>query len=178
MSAEKPEQTIEAGAEVTVASKNQKKAIKALKGTGVKKVDGITRVVLRKRQGVVLVVEQPEVYRTPNGSYVVFGEAHVQTQDYQQQLAALTGNNGANAPAAGAEKTPEAIQADLAANVDKLNVADEEEDVPDAEVDTTGLDDDTLEMVMDQANVSKAKAAKALRENNGDLVNSLLQLTT
>lgn len=177
MSAEKPEQSIEAGAEVTVASKNQKKAIKSLKGTGIKKVDGISRVVLRKRQGVVLVVEQPEVYRTPNGSYIVFGEARVQTQDYQQQLAALTGQNG-EAAASGAEKTPEAIQADLAANVDKLTVAEEDEDVPDAEVDTSGLDEETIEMVMDQANVSRAKAAKALRENKGDLVNSLLQLTT
>jgi len=172
------QQQIPAGAAVSVASKNQKKAMKALKGTGIKKVDGFQRVVIRKRQGPVFVIESPEVYRTPNGSYVVFGEAVEQKQDYAQQLANLGQQQGAEAPAAEADKSPEAIQADLAANVDQLKVKDDEPEVPDNEVNLEGLDADSVEMIQQQANVSKAKAATTLRANNGDVVNALLSLTS
>lgn len=50
---------------------------------------------------------------------------------------------------------------------------EEEEEEEDAgEIDTTGIEDKDVELVMAQANVSKRKAVKALRENDGDIVNS------
>lgn len=177
---------IEQGADVSVLPKSNKRAVKALKGTGVKKVDGINRVVLRKRGGVSFVIEQPEVFRTPNGSYIVLGEARVQSQDVAKQLAQLTGQqNGAEDSAAaeaasqatGVNKSPEAITADLeAAAANKKNEPVSE--VPDEEVDTTGLDGDKLDMIMQQANCNKNQAAKALRDHDGDLVNALMALTT
>ena len=45
------------------------------------------------------------------------------------------------------------------------------------EVDETGMEPKDIEMVMSQVGCSRAKAAKALRENGGDLVNSILSLT-
>ncbi|PRT52542.1 Nascent polypeptide-associated complex subunit alpha [Wickerhamiella sorbophila] len=170
-------QPIEEGATVNVISRNEKKARKLLKGTGIKKVEGVNRVVLRRRGGSSFVISNPEVYRTPNGSYIVFGTAQVHQQDFAQQLAQLGGQ--AAAGAAGADdKSPEAINADLEAAVSKMHVNGEPEEEDDAEVDVTGLDEEKLTLVMEQANVSKAKAAKALRENNGDLVNSLMALTS
>lgn len=165
--------TIEAGADVSVSSKS-KKALKLLKGTGIKKVDGITRVVVRKRGGVAFVIEKPDVYRTPNGSYIVLGEPRLQQQDLGQQLAQMTGQD---APGA-ADKSPEAVTADLEAAVKNASIKDDAEEEDDAEVDTTGLDEDKIQMIMDQANTSKAKAVKALREHGGDLVNTLMALTS
>ncbi|GMM50852.1 Egd2 protein [Starmerella bacillaris] len=169
------EQHIEEGTQISVASKNQKKALKALKGSGIKKVEGINRVIIRKGDGTTFIVADPEVYRTPNGSYIVLGEPSTQ-EDVSKQLEALTSQASA---AAEADKSPESIEADLAANAEKLKEANaaEEEDIPDDQVDTTGLDADTIAMVQDQGNVSKAKAVAALRANNGDLVNTLMQLT-
>jgi len=40
------------------------------------------------------------------------------------------------------------------------------------------LEDKDIELVMTQAGCSRAKAVKALKENDGDLVNSIMSLTT
>jgi len=53
---------------------------------------------------------------------------------------------------------------------------DEEEDDGE-EVDETGLEPKDIELVMAQANVSRKKAVKALRENDNDIVNSIMALS-
>ncbi|XP_007504542.2 uncharacterized protein LOC100011667 [Monodelphis domestica] len=50
--------------------------------------------------------------------------------------------------------------------------SDEEE-----EVDEMGLEVRDFELVMAQANVSRAKAVRALRHNNNDIVNAIMELT-
>ena len=52
---------------------------------------------------------------------------------------------------------------------------DDEED--EGEVDDSGLEDKDIELVVSQANVSRAKACKALRANNNDIVNAIMDLT-
>lgn len=54
-------------------------------------------------------------------------------------------------------------------------VKDEEDD--DEEVDAEGIEDKDIELVMTQANVSRKKAVKALKENDNDVVNSLMALS-
>lgn len=49
---------------------------------------------------------------------------------------------------------------------------DEEEDDGE-EVDDSGLEEKDIELVMAQASVSRKKAAKALKENDNDIVNSM-----
>jgi nascent polypeptide-associated complex subunit alpha len=53
---------------------------------------------------------------------------------------------------------------------------DEEEDEGD-EVDDSGLEAKDIELVMAQANVSRNKAVKALKENGNDIVNSIMALS-
>ena len=166
---------IEEGATVSVVSRNEKKARKLLKGTGIKKVEGVSRVVLRRRNGSSFIISQPDVYRTPNGSYIVFGEAQVQQHDFAQQIANLAGQAGETGEA---DKSPSAIQSDLENAVNNLSVKEDAEEVGDADVDTTGLDEDKIAMIVEQANVSKSKAVKTLREHDGDLVNALMALTS
>lgn len=42
------------------------------------------------------------------------------------------------------------------------------------QVDDTGVEQKDIELVMSQANVSKAKAVKALLNNNNDIVNAIM----
>lgn len=52
---------------------------------------------------------------------------------------------------------------------------DEEDDGE--EVDEAGLESKDIELVMAQASVSRKKAVKALRENDNDIVNSIMALS-
>lgn len=45
------------------------------------------------------------------------------------------------------------------------------------EVDDSGLEAKDIELVMAQANVSRNKAVKALKENDNDIVNSIMALS-
>merc|ERR1711865_639957 len=47
----------------------------------------------------------------------------------------------------------------------------------DEEVDDTGVEPKDIELVMSQAAVSRAKAVKALKANDGDIVNAIMELT-
>ena len=42
------------------------------------------------------------------------------------------------------------------------------------QVDDTGVEQKDIELVMSQANVSKNKAIKALKDNNNDIVNAIM----
>ncbi|XP_013615263.1 PREDICTED: nascent polypeptide-associated complex subunit alpha-like protein 4 [Brassica oleracea var. oleracea] len=54
----------------------------------------------------------------------------------------------------------------------------QEEDEDDDDVDETGVEAKDVELVMTQAGVSKAKATKALKANDGDIVSAIMELTT
>lgn len=47
-------------------------------------------------------------------------------------------------------------------------------DEPEGEVDATGVDEQDIDTVMKQTSCSKAKAIKALKEHNGDIVNAIM----
>ena len=48
------------------------------------------------------------------------------------------------------------------------------EDDEDEEVDESGVEDKDIELVMSQANVSRSKAVKALKNNSNDIVNAIM----
>ena len=52
-----------------------------------------------------------------------------------------------------------------------------DDDDDDEEVDAEGLEDKDIELVMTQANVKRNKAIKALKENDNDIVNSIMALS-
>ena len=52
-----------------------------------------------------------------------------------------------------------------------------EEDEDDGDVDAEGVEDKDIELVMSQANVSRSKAVKALKNNANDIVNAIMELT-
>jgi nascent polypeptide-associated complex subunit alpha len=54
---------------------------------------------------------------------------------------------------------------------------DEDDDDDGEEVDEDGLESKDIELVMQQASVSRKKAVKALKENDNDIVNSIMALS-
>jgi nascent polypeptide-associated complex subunit alpha len=76
------------------------------------------------------------------------------------------------APAGPADAAAEAAAPEAVAAPAAVETAD------DGEVDLTGLSDKDVQLVMEQAKVSMAKAAKALRSNNGDFLQAIMSLSS
>jgi nascent polypeptide-associated complex subunit alpha len=104
----------------------------------------------------------------------VFGEAKIEDLNSAAQQAAaqqLAAQGGEHDHAGHDHSHGEPSKA-----VEGAEEKKEEED-DDEEVDAEGLEDKDIELVMTQANVSRKKAIKALKENDNDIVNSIMALS-
>merc|ERR1712054_356966 len=146
-------------------SRGEKKARKIMSKLGLKQMGGVTRVTIRKSKNILFVINKPDVYKNPaSDTYIVFGEAKIEDLSQQAQMEAANRFKAAEMPSSTAE----------AASVPAA-IAEEEEEGE--EVDATGVEEKDVELVMSQANVSKAKAVKALKNNANDIVNAIMELT-
>merc|ERR1719224_384444 len=66
-------------------NRNEKKCRKALMKVGMKQLTGITRVTLKKRDGLIFVIDDPEVLNLDN-SYAIFGELKLEDLNRQMQM--------------------------------------------------------------------------------------------
>jgi len=147
-------------------SRGEKKARKIMSKLGLKQITGVNRVTIRKSKNILFVITKPDVYKNPaSDTYIVFGEAKIEDLSQQAQMAA-------------AEK----FKAPEMPSVSEINPASTlastilEEDT-DEEVDATGVEEKDIELVMSQANVTRAKAIKALKKTENDIVNAIMDLT-
>ncbi|XP_047220160.1 nascent polypeptide-associated complex subunit alpha isoform X3 [Girardinichthys multiradiatus] len=145
-------------------SRSEKKARKAMSKLGLRQVTGVTRVTIRKSKNILFVITKPDVYKSPaSDTYIVFGEAKIEDLSQQAQLAA-------------AEKFK--VQGEATAKIqDNTQTPTVQEESEEEEVDETGVEVKDIELVMSQANVSRAKAVRALKNNNNDIVNAIMELT-
>ncbi len=151
-----------------VMNRNEKKARKELLKLGLKPIEGIHRVTF-KRGKVIFAISEPEVYKNPTSdSYIVFGEARVEDPGFQAQMAAAQ-RMAQRAASEAIQKEP----ATIAADEEEAEEAIEEGE----EIDTEGLNESDIKIVMEQANVSRVKAIKALREHDNDVVNTIMELS-
>ncbi|KAJ4905873.1 Nascent polypeptide-associated complex subunit alpha-like protein 4 [Raphanus sativus] len=150
-------------------SRSEKKSRKAMLKLGMKPVTDVSRVTIKRSKNVLFVISKPDVFKSPNSeTYVIFGEAKIDDMSSQLQ-----------AQAAQRFKMPDV--ASMIPNTDASEaaaVAAQEEDEDDDDVDETGVEAKDVELVMTQAGVSKAKATKALKANDGDIVSAIMELTT
>ncbi|GAP92101.1 putative nascent polypeptide-associated complex subunit alpha [Rosellinia necatrix] len=165
------------GSSAVIHSRNEKKARKAIEKLHLTRVAGITRVTLRRPKNILFVINNPEVYKSPNSNtYIVFGEAKIEDLNSAAQQAAaqsLAAQGGEHDHAGHDHSHDEAGKAVESAEDKK----DDDDDDEDEEVDAEGLEDKDIELVMTQANVSRTKAIKALKENDNDIVNSIMALS-
>ncbi|KAI9576621.1 hypothetical protein GQX74_010603 [Glossina fuscipes] len=145
-------------------SRGEKKARKIMLKLGLKQIQGVNRVTIRKSKNILFVINNPDVYKNPHSdTYIVFGEAKIEDLSQQAQVAA-----------AEKFKAPEATSAaDTITTSSVAPIAEEDEE----EVDETGVDEKDIELVINQANTTRAKAIKALKNNNNDIVNAIMELT-
>merc|ERR1719223_1860651 len=133
-------------------------------------VPGVLRVTVKKSKNVLFVISKPDVFKSPTAdTYVVFGEAKSEDLSASNQAAAA---KQFRQPSVGAVNA--AAEAMKAAGVAESEPAEAEAEA----VDETGVEPKDIELVMSQAACSRAKAVKALKENDGDLVNAIMSLTT
>jgi len=161
------------GSAVTIHSRNEKKARKQIAKLGLKHVPGITRVTLRRPKNILFVINNPDVYKSPSSNtWIIFGEAKIEDLNSAAQASA--------AQQLAAAENASQIEADLAAaaaaSKEKAAEKEEEEDESE-EIDDSGLEQKDIELVMQQASVSRRKAVKALKENDNDIVNSIMDLS-
>jgi len=157
----------------TPKSRQEKKARKAIQKLGLKLVPGITRVVIKKTKTMLFAINNPEVFQTAGSdTYVVFGEAKVEDLGQNQQMQAAQQLQKAQQEAAARQAAAAVVQ-----TAKPTLIEEEIEDEDDDEVDVEGLEEKDIDLVVQQANCSKSKAVKSLRNNNGDIVNAIMELT-
>ncbi|KFK45046.1 hypothetical protein AALP_AA1G337100 [Arabis alpina] len=157
------------GNENSKQTRSEKKSRKAVLKLGMKPVTDVSRVTIKRSKNALFVISKPDVFKSPNSdTYVIFGEAklddlssQLQTQAAQRfkmpDMASMLPNNGSD--------TVTAPQA-------------EEEEEDEEDLDEVGVEAKDVDLVMTQAGVSKAKAVKALKASNGDIVTAIMDLTT
>ena len=96
----------------------------------------------------------------------MFGEAKIEDLSQQATMAAAERFKAPESAAAGTDAA--------AAGTTVAPIAEEEDEEG---VDDTGVDEKDVEIVMSQANVSRARAVRALRNNQSDIVNAIMELT-
>lgn len=167
---EMPELTAAGGAD-RKESRTEKKSRKAIQKLGLKAIPDIDRVTVKQQKKPHFVISKPDVYKSSvSDTYIIFGEAKFDDFAQQAQMAAAESFK-APAPAAetaGAAAAPAAPAAAAPAAA---------EDDTDDGTDESGLEPKDIDLVMQQADVPRAKAVKALRKNKGDIVNTIMELS-
>jgi len=158
-------------------SRGEKKARKTLSKLGLKQVTGVTRVTIRKSKNILFVVNNPDVYKNPNGdTYVVFGEAKIEDMSQQAQMEAASKFRGDDGGVTMPTEMGGQGTAAMASSGAKPAIPEADEDDDEA-VDETGVEAKDIELVMSQANVSRKRAVNALKNNDNDIVNAIMELT-
>merc|ERR1712139_751536 len=149
-------------------SRSEKKSRKAMAKLGMKPVPGIIRVTVKKSKNILFVIKEPDVFKTSSdnpkapATYVVFGKAEIEDLSAQATSAAV---EQFKAPGAGL---------DVGGDEPKAVIDDADDD---GDEDAGDLDENDIELVVKQAGVSKAKAIKALKQNDNDVVNAIMALS-
>merc|ERR1711985_182740 len=147
-------------------SRSEKKSRKAMQKLGMKPVPGIIRVTVKKSKNILFVIKEPDVFKTSSdnpkspATYIVFGKAEIEDLSAQATSAAV---EQFKAPGAG-----------LDVGVDDAPMIEAVEGDDDGDEDAGDLDENDIELVVKQAGVTKAKAIKALKSNDNDVVNAIM----
>merc|ERR1711903_190446 len=149
-------------------SRSEKKSRKAMQKLGMRPIPGIVRVTVKKSKNILFVIKDPDVFKTndsnPKGpqTFIVFGKAEIEDLSQQATNAAV---EQFKPPAGG----------DMAKTTEAVEEVDGDED---GDEDAGDLDENDIELVVKQAGVSRAKAIKALKLNEKDVVNAIMALSS
>ncbi|KAJ2452602.1 hypothetical protein EV183_002825 [Coemansia sp. RSA 2336] len=153
----------------------EKKARKALSKKGFEQVTGVTNLSVLRKKSPMFSIYSPDVYKNANSdTWIVFGEARVDNLGRMMNPGAQSAARAAAAAASASAVNPNSVLADGASASAGASTADADAD---KEVDETGVASSDIELVIAQANCSRAKAVEALKNNSNDVVNAIMELT-
>ncbi len=155
-----------AGEEEKGSTRGEKKARKAIEKLGLKAVPGVERVTMKKSKNILFVISRPDVFKSPNNNtFIIFGEAKIEDLKMKEAMLAAEQAKAARRSVDSSASRPQpAVGAAAAA-------ADEEP------VDETGVDSKDIDLVVSQAGCTRSAAVAALRNNDNDIVNAIMELT-
>jgi nascent polypeptide-associated complex subunit alpha len=164
---QKPQTAEEDLEEEKGSTRGEKKARKAILKLGMKPIPGVGRVTMKKSKNIMFVISKPDVFKSPTSEqYIIFGEAKI--EDLAAKQAAMNQESAQQQQrASDASKQFEG----QSGSSDSAPAADEEV------VDDSGIDPKDIALVVDQAHCTRSQAVTALRNNNNDLVNAIMELT-
>mmetsp|Transcript_130502 Transcript_130502/g.184087 ORF Transcript_130502/g.184087 Transcript_130502/m.184087 type:complete len:199 (-) Transcript_130502:124-720(-) len=146
-------------------NRSEKKSRKAVSKLGMKPIPGITRVTVKKSKNILFVIANPDVHKAQSSdTYIVFGEAKV--EDLSAAAQANAAQQFTQGPSIGAKEMEAASQGAVIEEVDE------------GEVDDSGVEAKDVDLVMQQVSCSRAKAVAALKANNNDIVEAIMQLSS
>merc|ERR1711934_363463 len=170
----KPEQVTK----TTKQNRSEKKTRRAMQKLGMKTVSGVLRVTVKKSKNILFVISNPDVFKSPvSDTYVIFGEAKIEdlsAQAAQQQAEKFTPNTNFEQTAAEGD----AADATAEAETETTETATDDKDAGGEEADEEGVEQRDIELVMQQASVTRAQAVKALKDNSNDIVNAIMDLSS
>jgi nascent polypeptide-associated complex subunit alpha len=140
---------------------------------GMKQLTGITRVTLKKRDGLIFVINDPEVLKSGSNdnSYAVFGELKLEDPNSR-----LTTNEAKKFGEAAAKEGAAAVTEEKPAEGQKEEEKKPEDDG--APLPEEGLTANHIDMVIQHTNCTRNTAIRVLREANDDMVAAVMKLTT
>merc|ERR1711904_478617 len=150
-------------------SRSEKKSRKAMQKLGMKPVPGIIRVTVKKSKNILFVIKEPDGFKTNSDSakapatYIVFGKAEIEDLSAQATSAAV---EQFKAPGAGLDMGGD--------DAPKIEAGGDDDD---GDEDAGDIEEQDIKLVVNQAGVSRAKAIKALKEHDKDVVNAIMDLT-
>jgi nascent polypeptide-associated complex subunit alpha len=149
-------------------NRGEKKCRKSLLKLGMKQLTGITRVTLKKRDGLIFVINDPEVLKSGSteSSFAIFGE--LKLEDPNTRLAGAAGE---------AKKFAEKDTVKSATAAPTKKAEDKKVEDDGAPLSEEGLTPNHIDMVMQHATCSRNAAIKALKEANDDMVAAVMKLT-
>jgi len=115
----------------------------------------------------LFIINNPDVYKSPSSdTYVIFGDAKIEDISNPSVEKAVEELEELQTQDEKVTTTPE--------ENDKDSVEPQENKESDEDLDETGVEPKDVELVMAQAGCTKNAAIKALKENNGDIVNAIM----
>eukprot|EP00210_Caulerpa_lentillifera_P006360 g6075.t1 len=147
-------------------SRSERKSRKAVLKLGMRPVAGVQRVTIKKSKNILFVISKPEVFRSPaSDTHIIFGEAKIEDLSTQAQQSA-------------AEQFRVQQEAEPPEIKNEPIVEDEDDDEEEGEdLNEEGLEVKDIELVMTQANVTRARAVRALKKCDKDIVSAIMELT-
>ncbi|KAJ2703948.1 hypothetical protein FB645_003662 [Coemansia sp. IMI 203386] len=144
----------------------EKKARKAMQKKGLEQVTGITNITIMRKKAGMFSIYAPDVYKNSSSdTWIVFGEARMDNFGRPNPAYQRAARTAAAAPAAASTSAAAVPEAASEAAADSNDV------------DESGVDSKDVELVISQANCTRAQAVEALKKNGNDVVNTIMELT-